>query len=99
MSEASIIESIERFLSALPDTWWCKHHGSPFSRRGVPDLLVCFRGAFFAFEVKQPTGKATASQVLQIRRINEAGGVAAIVTSVDEVRTVMQKVIPMMGGL
>jgi hypothetical protein len=53
---------------------------------GLPDITGCFRGDFFAFEVKLP-GKEhtlTARQSHCLKRIRAAGGKAAMVTSVSQ---------------
>ena len=65
--------------------WVLKYHVSPYSRAGVPDLLVCYRGRFLALEVKVPGGHATALQLRELARIRAAGGTAEVVTTVGEV--------------
>lgn len=60
-------------------------HGSPYSTRGQPDMLVCAPGGkFVALEVKQPGKGATKLQALTLARIAAAGGVARVVSSVSE---------------
>jgi Holliday junction resolvase len=48
----------------------------PLSGRGIPDVLVRYRGAVYAFEIKSATGKRTEAQVDTqwpvIRSIQEA---------------------------
>ena len=59
-------------------------HGSPMSRVGCPDLLVCWRGRFVALEVKVPGNIPTKAQLRQMALIREAGGAAVTVHSVEE---------------
>lgn len=88
-SEKSIVERIVRYLKRT-GAWHYKTHGSQFTRAGVPDLLVCYRGVFIALEAKKPTGgKVTRIQEIEIERIVKAGGHAAVVTDVPEVEAII----------
>lgn len=42
--------------------WAVKIHGGAFQRGGLPDILGCYRGRFFAFELKGKNGELTARQ-------------------------------------
>jgi len=55
------------------------------NRRGVPDLLACVEGHFFAIEVKRPGMKATPIQKAQLARITKAGGTAIVATCWEDV--------------
>ncbi len=66
-----------------------KVHGSGYQRRGLPDLIVCYRGRYIAFEVKAGAGKTTPLQDLALGEIMAAGGQAHVVRSVDEVARVI----------
>lgn len=59
-------------------------HGSIYSIRGTPDLLVCCDGRFVALEVKQPGRDVTSLQEIRLGEIRRAGGAAAMVRSVDD---------------
>ena len=53
---------------------------------GIPDLLICFMGRFCAIELKKDsTCLATKKQLYEISEIRKAGGLAAVMCSVDEV--------------
>lgn len=85
-SEKSIVDAIVRYLKSI-GAWHIKTHGGSYGRSGVPDLIVCFQGQFFAFEVKKPkVGVVTRLQQLEIDRINRADGIALVVTSVEQVK-------------
>ena len=53
--------------------------------------LLPVNGRFIAFEIKTPSGKTTKLQEATIRKILNAGGVAAVVHSVDEVKAILEK--------
>ena len=50
-----------------------------YGRSGVPDIVGCYRGNFFAFECKSGKNKPTALQSKNLRDINVAGGIACVV--------------------
>lgn len=58
---------------------------------GLLDLVGCLGGRFFALEVKYGKGKPTERQQEMIHRIGEAGGVAAVVRSVEEALSVLEE--------
>ena len=90
MAEKDIVQSILRYLKAVPDCFAWKTHGGMYGTAGIPDIIACVEGRFFAFEVKTATGKATPLQKATIQKILSSGGTAAIVRSVDEVRAIIQ---------
>lgn len=55
---------------------------------GVPDIVGCFKGKFFAIECKAGRGKTTALQDKNIAMIHAAGG-KAIVVNEDNIDMVM----------
>lgn len=60
------------------------------SKSGVPDLICCVGGRFVAFEVKTPRGHVSPLQEYNIEKIREAGGLAFVVRSVDQVENALQ---------
>ena len=52
-------------------------HG--YGRSGIPDIVGCIDGKFFAIECKAGTNKATALQLREIEMIRHAKGAAAVV--------------------
>lgn len=61
-----------------------------YGTAGIPDIICCIRGRFIAFEVKTGSGKLTKIQEATIRKIKEAKGEAYKVTSVDEVKQILE---------
>jgi hypothetical protein len=60
-----------------------------FQEIGIPDLLVCFRGRFIGAEVKQPGGKLRPAQRVVLNEIYEAGGVAAVLETVEQAASLL----------
>lgn len=57
-----------------------------FGFKGCPDIIGQMRdGRFLAVEVKKPKGKASEDQLAFIYRVRNAGGVAFVAWSVDDV--------------
>ena len=89
MSEKEIVVKILRYLKTVPKCFAWKEHGGIYGTAGVPDIIACIDGKFYAFEVKTPVGKTTKLQEATIRKILACGGTASVVRSVDEVRAVI----------
>lgn len=90
MLEKDIVATILRFLKAVPECFAWKTHGGMYGTAGIPDIICCFRGRFLGLEVKTPTGKLTRLQEITIDRIRAAGGAAHKVTSVLEVKAILE---------
>lgn len=89
MLEKDIVSRIMKYLKTVPRCFCWKEHGGMYGTSGIPDIIACVDGRFFAFEVKTETGKPTALQEATIRKILAAGGTAVVVHSVDEVRGIL----------
>lgn len=89
--EASIVKSITA-AAQKRGAWVLKTQGDG-KRSGTPDLLLCWRGRFIAFEVKQPGKTATRQQAANLNRLRRAGAVAAVVTSASDAMAVFDKII------
>lgn len=58
---------------------WCvKYFANSFTPSGIPDLLTCINGHFVAIEVKADNGEPSKLQLLNVKKIREAGGIAII---------------------
>lgn len=89
MKEADIVKVIMRFLKTLPNCFAWKEHGGMYGTAGIPDIIACIDGKFYGFEVKTDIGKPTKLQEFTIRKINKAGGIAVVVRSVDDVKSIL----------
>jgi hypothetical protein len=64
------------------DVWYFKTHGEPMQARGIPDVLMCYKGMFVAPEFKvMRNGKlnVTPYQDYTIEKINESGGTGLVI--------------------
>ena len=50
-----------------------------YGRSGVPDIVGCYRGVFFAIECKAGNNKPTALQEAEMHKIREANGQILVV--------------------
>ncbi len=74
-----------------PDAYVVKISQGAYSIAGIPDIMCIVRGRYFGFEVKRPVfGEVSSLQELAIRKINSAGGTAAIVTYPEEAVSVIK---------
>lgn len=90
MKESEIVNDIRAYLKDVPGCFFWKEHGGMYGTAGIPDIICCYRGRFYGFEVKNEIGKPTKLQGATIRKINAAGGTAVVVRSVEEVRRVLE---------
>lgn len=99
-NEAGVVASIVKAVrKEWPSAWIFKTVGNPWQMPGVPDLLFCTEGAFIGLEVKfqrpgesdaAARGRATQQQQHHIKKINKAGGKAAVVLSAEEALRVIR---------
>lgn len=84
--ESRLQRRIRKAIEQKFGGWWVKMWGGPFMPAGIPDLLGCIEGKFFALEVKRPirSSKTSAIQDATIEDIRQCGGHSTVVRSVDE---------------
>lgn len=89
--ESSIQSRIVRYLRGLDRTYVLNIGGGASTAKGTSDLIICYRGRFIALEVKRPDGSygLTKPQAIRLKSIGNAGGVGAVVTSVEDVATLL----------
>ena len=90
MLEKDITAAIQRYLKTVPNCFHFKEHGGQYGTAGLPDIIVCYRGRFVAFEVKTETGRPSKLQEITIAKIKAAKGEAFIVRSVQEVQAIIK---------
>lgn len=71
-----------------------KVHGSEYMMVGLPDIIVCVDGMFVGLETKNPGQERQfkKAQALRQSQIRTAGGVAELVTSVDQALQIIRGV-------
>ena len=81
--ESVIQRQIIKHLRGM-GAWVFNVHGSPYQQVGTPDLLVGYKGRFYAMEVKRPGGVLSPVQAKVIEEIRTSGSVAGRVESIEE---------------
>ena len=63
-----------------------------YGRSGIPDIIGCYRGYFFAVECKAGKNTTTALQERELQKIRDAGGIAIVVNeeNIDDVKAALQ---------
>jgi hypothetical protein len=88
--EKKIKKQIMDYLKTLePDLYAWTVEQRPGMGRGHPDIMACLRGKIIAMEVKVQGGRTTALQERFLKRITLAGGLSAVVHSVEEVKNLI----------
>lgn len=91
--EAEFQSVVIRYLQVRygPRVWILNHLGGLWQRSGVPDLLICLDGRFLALEIKSPlgTGRLGPRQAGELEAIRQAGGIAAVVSSWEELEATL----------
>lgn len=55
-----------------------KFFANAFTKSGIPDILACVNGYFVAIEVKASNGHPSELQLWNVKKINEACGIAIV---------------------
>lgn len=61
------------------------------NRSGVPDIVACLNGHFIAIEGKMPGNKASLVQLQHLKLIMDAGGIARVAYSLDDVKDLIEE--------
>lgn len=77
--EGNVKKKIKKLLDNTPGLYYEMPVPSGYGKSGL-DFQGCFRGKYFAIEAKAPGKKPTPLQEETIRRIEEAGGVAFVIS-------------------
>ena len=78
--------------------FWQSTHKKATGRKGTPDFIFCYRGRFCAAEVKYGEGRLRTEQVKVLRKIQECGGAANVVRSLEDVRELIAVVDKLLEG-
>jgi hypothetical protein len=88
--EGKVKKKVKEYLQSI-GAWYYMPVSNGMGRVGCPDILVCHKGLFYAFETKAP-GKiknTTPNQDREIEGINAAGGNAYVVDDVEQVKEII----------
>lgn len=68
----------------LPGVYIANIHQSMYSHKGIPDLLVCYKGLFIGIEVKTETGRTSKLQNIELKKIEDADGITMVIYGKDK---------------
>lgn len=75
-----------------PAAFVWKAAAGPYSQGGIPDICAIIDGKFYGFEVKRPeNGRLSRLQEQAIKKINAAGGIAAVVSFPTDVQKIIER--------
>jgi hypothetical protein len=77
--EAKVKKRVRAELERRDGVYYFMPATGGYGRSGVPDIVGCFLGKFFAIECKAGTGKTTALQDRELTKIIQADGKAIVV--------------------
>jgi Holliday junction resolvase len=93
--EAKVKSLVTRQLKELGAYYFYPATGG-FGRSGVPDIVGCFNGLFFAIECKAGNNKPTTLQQKNLDQIVQAGGLAWVVNE-ENMRDVSATLLSLRG--
>jgi penicillin-binding protein-related factor A (putative recombinase) len=76
--EAKVKKRVVQQLKLL-DAYYFYPVTGGYGRSGVPDIVGCYKGKFFAIECKAGTNKPTPLQALNLEQIMLTGGIALVI--------------------
>jgi len=88
--ESALKKKINAYLNSVPGLFHFPVMNRGYGKNGVPDRVLCYKGRFVGIEVKAPGGTASTPQQARIAEIVEAGGIAEVVWSVENVREIIE---------
>jgi hypothetical protein len=91
-TERAIVKAILTYLNSIPGCLARKRWGGGMGVAGDPDIDACIRGRSVQLEVKRPGEKPTALQAKRLREWRKAGALVAVVSSVEEVKSLLTEV-------
>ena len=81
--EKKLDEKVKAYLQAQ-SAWFIKYWGGGgFTKSGIPDILACIDGDFVAIEDKADNGKPTMLQLVNLKKIRNAGGYGVLLYAKD----------------
>lgn len=89
--EARLVKKIQAYIKGAGGRSFKIHGEGTYQEAGIPDLLVCYKGWFIGIEVKQPGEQASPKQRSVLKSIDAAGGLTAVVDSLEEVVNLLSK--------
>lgn len=91
--EKKVKLKVRAILDWHEDVYYFTPMTGGYGRSGVPDIVGCYKGHFFAIECKAGKGTTTALQDKNIKDIEKAGGRVIVVNenNLEEVRLMLSE--------
>lgn len=86
---------MQLIVATFPGIYLRKIAQGAYSHGGIPDLLGCYNGMFFAIEVKTTDGKLSKLQDFEIQAIDNAKGLALVCYGLEDFPYIVERI----GGL
>ena len=83
--ESRLLKEARKFLKSLKKCWFVKLNDS--CTMGLPDIIGCYFGVFFAIELKSEEGRPTALQTIILNLIRMAGGQVCVARTLSEIQS------------
>lgn len=91
--ESDIVRQIRDGLRLAGADLWCRKILGGIGMKDIPDVLGCYKGRFFALEIKRPGWQPRNErdkdrlrrQESELEKISRAGGITGIVHDLQEV--------------
>lgn len=89
--EGRVKDRVTAILREL-DAYYYLPQSGIYGRSGIPDIIACINGRFVGIECKAGSNTATALQLKEVGKINDAGGFAVIVneSNLDRLEAVLK---------
>ena len=93
--ESKVKTKVHAILKAH-EAYAVNYIGGISANNGTPDILACLNGRFIGIEVKAGKNKPTDLQTLNLKRIDEAGGLALVIneTNLDQLEFILEAAHP-----
>ncbi len=87
MTERDLTRLIMDYLKWVPNSSFKKIRGT-MGMKGILDIIGCWEGKYVELEVKTDRGRLTPEQKARIEEIRQAGGMAEVVRSLEDVHRI-----------
>ena len=89
--EKKVKEKVKRILEELGAYYFSPATGHG-GRKGIPDIIACYKGKFVGIECKAGKNKPTKLQQIELNKIQDAEGIAIVAneaTSSDDLEKIL----------
>jgi hypothetical protein len=92
-TERAVVKAILAYLNGQPGCLARKRWGGGMGVAGDPDIDACVRGRSVQLEVKRSGERPTPLQLKRLDEWRQAGAIVAVVSSVEDVKSLLTEVV------